>query len=55
MNERLDVVATWLAEHQGEPPPPIDSPFWLGECPTSTQGPPIHEDEWQGADPHGHE
>ena len=55
MTERLDVVASWLVDHPGEAPPPIDSPYWLGECPTSTQGPPIHEDEGQGHDGDQHD
>ncbi len=50
MTERLDLVSNWIVDNPGEPPPPIDSPYWLGECPTSTEGPPIHEDEG-----HGHE
>lgn len=54
MTERLDFVASWIVDHPGEPAPPIDSPYWLGECPTSTQGPPIHEDEGQGHDAEGH-
>ena len=54
MTERLDFVASWIVDHPGEPAPPIDSPYWLGECPTSTQGPPIHEDEGQGHDADGH-
>jgi len=50
MAERLDLMSTWVVENPGGSPPPIDSPYWLGECPTSTQGPPIHEDEGQGHD-----
>ena len=50
MTERLNFVSVWILDNPGEPPPPIDSPYWLGECPASTQGPPIHEDEGQGHD-----
>ena len=52
MTERLDFVSTWIIDHPGEAPPPIDSPFWLGECPVSTEGPPIHEDEGQDHETH---
>lgn len=50
MTERLDAVATWQLDHPGEPPPPIDSPWWHGECASTSTPvpPPEHEDEGQG-------
>ena len=60
MTDRLDLVSTWLVERPGEPPPPIDSPYWRGECEsTPGDGPPIHEHEGDehggdGLDEHGH-
>lgn len=46
--ERLTFVATFLAANPGQTPPPIDSPYWFGDCPMPTDAPtsgPDHEDE----------
>lgn len=46
--ERLTFVTSFLMDHPGQTPPPIDSPYWFGDCPVATDAPtsgPDHEDE----------
>ena len=52
--ERLNFVSSFLADNPGQTPPPIDSPYWFGDCPLPTDAPtaaPDHENE----SPHDHD
>lgn len=46
--ERLTFVTSFLLDNPGQTPPPINSPYWFGDCPIASDAPtsgPDHEDE----------